>query len=183
MNSLNFYPFVPVNILIILIILSVFFIFIGFKIKAPGNIFRSILICLIVLSIANPAIISENRENIPDTVAVLLDLSPSQDINNRRDIAQKTYNTIKNSLEKINDLDIRFKTISGEKGSKVFEPLASMVGDIPADRLAGAIIISDGQIEDVPSINDNYNFKAPINVLLTGKKEENPYRKKWNLND
>ncbi len=176
MNSLNFYPFVPVNILIILIILSVFFIFIGFKIKAPGNIFRSILICLIVLSIANPAIISENRENIPDTVAVLLDLSPSQDINNRRDIAQKTYNTIKNSLEKINDLDIRFKTISGEKGSKVFEPLASMVGDIPADRLAGAIIISDGQIEDVPSINDNYNFKAPINVLLTGKKEEKDRR-------
>ena len=176
MNSLNFYPFIHINLLIILILISLLVIFLGFKLKAPGNIFRSILIFLIILSIANPAIISENRENIPDTVAVILDLSPSQDINDRKDIAQKTYNTIKNNLEKINNLDIRFKTINGERGSKIFEPLASMIGDVPIDRLAGAIVISDGQIEDVPSVFDTYNFKAPINVLLTGKKEENDRR-------
>ena len=176
MNSLNFYPLVNINFLIALMILSLIVIFIGFKLKAPGNIFRAMLLCLIILSISNPTIISENRENIPDTVAVVLDLSPSQDINNRKDIAQKTYNNIKNELEKINNLDVRLKTINGERGSKIFEPLNSMIGDVPAERLAGAIIITDGQISDTPALLDNFNFKSPINVLLTGNKEEKDRR-------
>ena len=176
MNSLNFYPLININFLIALMILSLIVIFIGFKLKAPGNIFRSMLLFLIILSISNPTIISENRENIPDTVAVVLDLSPSQDINNRKDIAQKTYNNIKNELEKINNLDVRLKTINGERGSKIFEPLNSMIGDVPAERLAGAIIITDGQISDTPALLDNFNFKSPINVLLTGNKEEKDRR-------
>ena len=176
MNSLNFYPLININFLIALMILSLIVIFIGFKLKAPGNIFRAILLFLIILSISNPTIISENRENIPDTVAVVLDLSPSQNINNRKDIAQKTYNNIKNELEKINNLDVRLKTINGERGSKIFEPLNSMIGDVPAERLAGAIIITDGQISDTPTLLDNFNFKSPINVLLTGNKEEKDRR-------
>ena len=176
MNSLNFYPFIPISILILLILLSLVVIFIGFKLKAPGNIFRATLICLILLSIANPTIVSENRENIPDTVALILDLSPSQNINDRKTLAQNTYNSIKTELEKINNLDIRLKTINGKKGSKLFDPLVSMVGDISTDRIAGAIIITDGQIEDAPSILDNYNFKAPINIMLTGEKEEKDRR-------
>ena len=176
MNSLNFYPLININFLIALMILSLIVIFIGFKLKAPGNIFRAMLLCLIILSISNPTIISENRENIPDTVAVVLDLSPSQNINNRKDIAQKTYNNIKNELEKINNLDVRLKTINGERGSKIFEPLNSMIGDVPAERLAGAIIITDGQISDAPTLLENFNFKSPINVLLTGNKEEKDRR-------
>ena len=176
MNSLNFYPFIPINLLLILILLSLSVIFIGFKLKAPGNIFRATLICLIILSIANPTMVSENRENIPDTVALILDLSPSQNINNRKSLAQSSYNSIKTELEKINNLDIRVKTINGKKGSKLFEPLASMVGDISSDRVAGAIIITDGQIEDAPSILENYNFKAPVNIILTGEKEEKDRR-------
>ena len=176
MNSLNFYPFIPINLLFLLILLSLSVVFIGFKLRAPGNIFRATLICLILLSIANPIIISENRENIPDTVALILDLSPSQNINNRKSLAQNSYNSIKTELEKINNLDIRLKTINGKKGSKLFEPLASMVGDISSDRVAGAIIITDGQIEDAPSILENYNFKAPINIILTGEKQEKDRR-------
>ena len=176
MNSLNFYPFIPINLLFILVLLSLSVIFIGFKLKAPGNIFRATLICLIILSIANPTMVSENRENIPDTVALILDLSPSQNINNRKSLAQSSYNSIKTELEKINNLDIRLKTINGKKGSKLFEPLASMVGDISSDRVAGAIIITDGQIEDAPSILENYNFKAPVNIILTGEKEEKDRR-------
>ena len=176
MNSLNFYPLININFLIALTILSLIVIFIGFKLKAPGNIFKAMLLFLIILSISNPTIISENRENIPDTVAVILDLSPSQNINDRKETAQTTYNNIKDELEKINNLDIRLKTINGERGSKIFEPLNSMIGDVPEERLAGAIIITDGQISDVPTLVNNFNFKAPLNVLLTGNREEKDRR-------
>ena len=38
MNSLNFYPLININFLIALMTLSLIVIFIGFKLKAPGNI-------------------------------------------------------------------------------------------------------------------------------------------------
>ena len=141
-------------------------VFIGFKYKASGNILRTILIFIVLTCIANPIMISENRENIPDTVALILDLSPSQNINNRKEIAQKTYDKLKEKLQKIDNLDLRFKTVQGKNGTNIFEPLSAMVADIPSDRVAGAIIITDGQIQDAPKNLDAYNFKAPINFLL-----------------
>ncbi len=176
MNNISFYPHISYSLFYILSFLSLIMVFIGFKFKASGNILRTILICIILMCIANPVIVSENRENIPDTVAIILDLSPSQSINNRKEIAQQTYNKLKKKLEKIDNLDLRFKTINGKNGTKIFEPLSSMVGDIPVDRLAGAIIITDGQIQDMPKNLDSYNFKAPMNFLLTGEKDEKDRR-------
>ena len=151
-------------------------ILIGFKYKASGNILRTILIFLILICIANPSIVSENRENIPDTVALILDLSPSQNINNRNKIAQEAYDNLKIKLQKIDNLDLRFKIIQGKNGTNIFEPLSAMVADIPPDRVAGAIVITDGQIQDAPKDLDKYNFKAPVNFLLSGKKDEKDRR-------
>ena len=176
MDNIYFYPHISYSLFYILSFLSLVMVFIGFKFKASGNILRTILICIILICIANPVIVSENRENIPDTVAIILDLSPSQSINNRNEIAQQTYNKLKEKLEKIDNLDVRFKTINGKNGTKIFEPLSSMVGDIPVDRLAGAIIITDGQIQDMPENLDSYNFKAPTNFLLSGEKGEKDRR-------
>ena len=176
MDNIYFYPHISYSLFYILSFLSLVMVFIGFKFKASGNILRTILICIILICIANPVIVSENRENIPDTVAIILDLSPSQSINNRKEIAQQTYNKLKEKLEKIDNLDLRFKTINGKNGTKIFEPLSSMVGDIHVDRLAGAIIITDGQIQDMPKNLDSYNFKAPMNFLLTGEKDEKDRR-------
>ena len=111
MNNIYFYPHISYSLFYILSFLSLIMVFIGFKFKASGNILRTILICIILICIANPVIVSENRENIPDTVAIILDLSPSQSINNRKEIAQQTYNKLKKKLEKIGNLDLRFKTI------------------------------------------------------------------------
>ena len=176
MNSIFFYPYISYNLLYFLSFLSIIMIFIGFKFKASGNILRTILICIILICIANPIIVSENRENIPDTVAIILDLSPSQNIKNRKETAQKTYNLLKEKLEKIDNLDLRFKTINGKNGTNIFEPLSEIVADIPSDRLAGAIVITDGQIQDSPKNIENYNFKAPINFLLSGEKNERDRR-------
>ena len=176
MDNISFYPHISYSLFYILSFLSLVMVFIGFKFEASGNILRTILICIILICIANPVIVSENRENIPDTVAIILDLSPSQSINNRKEIAQQTYNKLKEKLEKIDNLDLRFKTINGKNGTKIFEPLSSMVGDIPVDRLAGAIIITDGQIQDMPENLDSYNFKAPTNFLLSGEKGEKDRR-------
>ena len=175
MNSISFYPYIPIFYLYVIIIFCLILTFINFRLKASGNLFRFLFMFIIVLSLTNPVIISENRESIPDTVAVLLDLSPSQNINNRKENALKTYDNIKKQLEKKDNIEVRYKTVKGEKGTNIFQPLSSLTGDIPNTRLAGAIIITDGQIQDTPEIN-NLNFVAPINFLITGNKDENDRR-------
>lgn len=175
-NNIFLYPYISYNLFYLLSFLSLIMVFMGFKYKASGNVLRTILICIVLTCIANPIMISENRENIPDTVALILDLSPSQNINNRKEIAQKTYDKLKEKLQKIDNLDLRFKTVQGKNGTNIFDPLSSMVADIPSDRVAGAIIITDGQIQDAPKNLDAYNFKAPINFLLSGELNEKDRR-------
>ena len=171
MNNIILYPYIPLMYLYIIIGIILFITFINFKLKANGTIIKFLFMLIIIVTIANPVIISENRESLPDTVAVILDLSPSQNINDRKKDALEIYESIKNKLAKIKDLEVRYKTIKGEKGTNIFNPLYSLVGDIPDNRLAGAIIITDGQIEDVPE-PETLNFSAPINFLITGTKNE-----------
>ena len=171
MSNIIFYPYIPITFLYIVIFVSLFITFINYKLKSNSAFLKFLFMLIIILSLANPVIMSENRESLPDTVAVILDLSPSQSINDRKKNALEAYENLKNQLGKINNLEVRYKTINGEKGTNIFNPLSSLIGDIPDNRLAGAIIITDGQIQDVPEINA-LNFPAPINFLITGNKNE-----------
>ena len=171
MSNIIFYPYIPITFLYIVIFVSLFITFINYKLKSNSTFLKFLFMLIIILSLANPVIMSENRESLPDTVAVILDLSPSQSINDRKKNALEVYENLKNQLGKINNLEVRYKTINGEKGTNIFNPLSSLIGDIPDNRLAGAIIITDGQIQDVPEINA-LNFPAPINFLITGNKNE-----------
>ncbi len=171
MSNIIFYPYIPITFLYIVIFVSLFITFINYKLKSNSTFLKFLFMLIIILSLANPVIMSENRESLPDTVAVILDLSPSQSINDRKKNALEVYENLKNQLGKINNLEVRYKTINGEKGTNIFNPLSALIGDIPDNRLAGAIIITDGQIQDVPEINA-LNFPAPINFLITGNKNE-----------
>ena len=171
MSNIIFYPYIPITFLYIVIFVSLFITFINYKLKSNSTFLKFLFMLIIILSLANPVIMSENRESLPDTVAVILDLSPSQSINDRKKNALEAYENLKNQLGKINNLEVRYKTINGEKGTNIFNPLSALIGDIPDNRLAGAIIITDGQIQDVPEINA-LNFPAPINFLITGNKNE-----------
>ena len=171
MSNIIFYPYIPITFLYIVIFVSLLITFINYKLKANSTFLKFLFMLIIILSLANPVIMSENRESLPDTVAVILDLSPSQSINDRKKNALEVYENLKNQLGKINNLEVRYKTINGEKGTNIFNPLSALIGDIPDNRLAGAIIITDGQIQDVPEINA-LNFPAPINFLITGNKNE-----------
>ena len=171
MSNIIFYPYISITFLYIVIFVSLFITFINYKLKSNSAFLKFLFMLIIILSLANPVIMSENRESLPDTVAVILDLSPSQSINDRKKNALEAYENLKNQLGKINNLEVRYKTINGEKGTNIFNPLSALIGDIPDNRLAGAIIITDGQIQDVPEINA-LNFPAPINFLITGNKNE-----------
>ena len=43
---------------------------------------------------------------------------------------------------------------------------------MPPDRIAGAIVISDGQVHDTPNKREALGFNAPLHTVLTGQDEE-----------
>jgi hypothetical protein len=54
----------------------------------------------------------------------------------------------------------------------LFTDLAKGLADVPPDRLAGVIMLTDGNVHDVPGNAAALGFDAPVHALLTGKPGE-----------
>src|SRR5260370_5896411 len=61
-------------------------------------------------------------------------------------------------------------------GTRLFTALSSALSDVPHDRVAGAIFITDGRVHDVPGEVAALGFAAPVHGLITGHKGERDRR-------
>ena len=57
-------------------------------------------------------------------------------------------------------------------GTRLFSALSATLADVPPDRVAGAIMITDGRVHDVPADAAALGFAAPLHALITGHKNE-----------
>src|SRR6202007_1584034 len=57
-------------------------------------------------------------------------------------------------------------------GTRLFTALNSTLADVPSDRIAGVIMITDGRVHDVPADASALGFAAPVHALITGNKDE-----------
>ncbi len=57
-------------------------------------------------------------------------------------------------------------------GTRLFAALTSTLADVPPDRVAGAIMITDGRVHDVPEEASALGFTAPLHALITGHANE-----------
>ena len=83
---------------------------------------------------------------------------------------------MKDNLEKKTDLEVRIvetpapDTLVSE--TLLFEALESSVADVPLQRRAGVIFITDGQIHDIPADSALHQQFGPVHALLSGHKNE-----------
>ena len=61
-------------------------------------------------------------------------------------------------------------------GTRLFTALSSALSDVPHDRVAGVIFITDGRVHDVPAEAAALGFSAPVHGLITGHKNERDRR-------
>ena len=57
-------------------------------------------------------------------------------------------------------------------GTRLFEALSSSLADVPSERVAGAIAITDGLAHDAPANAETLGLRAPLHVLTTGRNAE-----------
>ena len=132
-----------------------------------GGLLRLLAAGLIALALSNPSIVDEDRRPVPDVAAVVVDRSASQSIGDRTADADAALAKIVAAAEALPDLELR--VVSAAEGdideTRLFDSLSEAFSDVPARRRAGAIIISDGQVHDVPPVDGGL---GPVHVLLTG---------------
>jgi hypothetical protein len=145
-------------------------------VRSRGAVVRALAMAMMVLALANPSFTREDREPIPSVAAVIIDKSPSQDFADRNAQTDAARTTIVERLKRIPGLEVRVAeagAADGETdGTRLFSALSSTLADVPPDRIAGAIMITDGRVHDIPADAAALGFAAPLHALITGRSDE-----------
>jgi hypothetical protein len=148
--------------------------------RSRGWAVRVAALALIVLALSNPSFTREDREPLSSVVAVVVDKSPSQSFGTRTQETAKAQEALVDSLKKIKGLEVRVVEAGqadGETdGTHLFGALSSALSDVPVDRVAGAFLITDGRVHDIPASAAAVGFQAPVHALITGQKGERDRR-------
>jgi len=148
--------------------------------RSRGAAVRILALALLALALANPSFTREDHEPLTSVVAVIVDNSPSQNFGNRTRETAQTQEALVDALKKIKGLDVRVVDAGqadGETdGTHLFGALSSALADVPVDRVAGAFLITDGRVHDIPTSAAGVGFQAPVHALITGDKDERDRR-------
>lgn len=173
--SLDFAPHVHLLLLYAAGAIGLLIVVAGFATRARGTWARLLAFAAIGLALSNPLIVHETREPLPDVAALILDRSQSMAVENRGSEAQKAYDALKLALAKQPNLELRTGTVTtstsgDDNGTRAFAVANAALGDVPPERIAGTIMITDGEVHDAPSVARAP--KSPLHVLLAGRRDE-----------
>ena len=141
----------------------------------PGALLRAGVLAALVAALANPTLKQEEREPLSNIAVVVVDKSPSQRIDSRDRRTERMRALLEKRLAAIKGLEVRILEAAGgpdDDGTRLFAALESALATIPSNRLAGVIMLTDGQVHDVPKSPAALGIGAPVHVLLSGRKGE-----------
>ena len=178
--GIAFAPLVPAYILWAVIIVAAVVAGLLLFARSRGALIRTIALALMALALANPSFTREDRDPLTSVAAVVIDKSPSQGFGDRAKQTEAARAELVERLGHIPGLELRVVE-AGESdgetdGTKLFSALGATLADVPPDRVAGAIIVTDGRVHDVPAEAAALGFAAPVHALVTGRKDEKDRR-------
>ena len=176
--SIEFLPFVSWPVLWALALFGVLLFALLLWRARRGAVLRALSYALLLLAIANPHLKQEDRQPLNDVLAVVVDDTQSQSVAGRDQRTQVVRKELEDRLKPFPNLDVRWihststATDSDRDGTMLFTDLAKGLADVPPDRLAGVIMLTDGNVHDVPGNAASLGFDAPVHALITGKPGE-----------
>src|SRR6185312_2739797 len=122
--------------------------------RSRSAIIRSLAFAAAFLALANPSFTREDREPLTSVATVVIDKSGSQRFGERTAEAEKARAALTEQLAKIPGLEVRTVEASDNdsqgEGTRLFSTLNAALADVPPERVAGAIFVTDGRVHDVP---------------------------------
>jgi hypothetical protein len=153
--------------------------------RARGTLWRALALAMLLAILVNPSLVAEKRSPLNDVAVVVVDQSPSQNIGRRQAQTAAALRALTQRLRQERDLDVRVVEAGRQRpggrddGTRLFAALNRALSDIPRQRLAGVVMITDGEVHDVPAGKPAAAARqlgAPLQVLLTGQPGERDRR-------
>ena len=139
--------------------------------RLNGWLLRAAGFAILLTALANPVLQDEDRESLSDIVLLVIDESASQRISDRPEQTAEAVALIEREVAALG-MELRAARVGdGEEnsGTLLMRALTEMLSEAPRARIAGAILITDGQLHDAELVPD---LPAPLHALLTGRQDD-----------
>ena len=133
---------------------------------------RGLTAAVVLAAIANPSLQEEERAPLSDILLVVVDESASQGLADRAAQVEEAIAGIEAEVAGRPNTELRIRRFADgaeDAGSLAMSALAELLSEEPRARVAGAVVITDGQVHDVQLAPE---MPAPLHVLLTGREED-----------
>ncbi len=184
--NIEFEPFLSTPWLIAILVPLALLVLVTIALRMRGGLIRLLAAAALALALFNPVIINEEREPLKSVVSVVVDRSQSQELGSRRADTDAALKAVQDQLATMPQFETRVVE-AGQPGenedgyaTRLFGPLARSLLDVPPSRVAGAVLITDGQVHDIPANKNALGFDAPLHGLVTGKPDEFDRRIRFN---
>lgn len=145
--------------------------------RGQAPLSRLLAIALGLAALSNPSIVEEERDPLPSVAAVILDRSESMAFGTRSEAAEAAYDAITAELGADPGLEVRvLESDPKADGTNLYTGLQNLMADVSRDRVAGAILITDGQLHDLPGNPSEAGDLGPIHGLIVGDQERGDRR-------
>ena len=173
-GGIELQPLAPLPLILVPALAAALLLGIAALRRARGLGWRVLVMATLVLVLLGPAFTGESRRDRPDVAVVVVDESESQDIGDRRRQTAEALQRVDAALSRFAALETRVVQAPGDdSGTRLFDALERTLAGVPRQRLAGTILITDGQVHDVPA---GPPAAVPLHVLLTGRPGERDRR-------
>lgn len=172
--ALDATPLIPLPILIGLGIIALIMIGYALWARMPGSGWRGAVLAVCWLALLNPTLIDEQRESLPDVAVMVVDQTASQKIGDRPQQTAAAAEKLRAAIETRPGVELRQVTVESDRktdGTHLMGALEAALSDVPPERIAGAILITDGQIHDPPADPATIGYAGPVHTLVSGARD------------
>ncbi len=179
--QLHFDPYLSWPLLVAAAVIGLALIGLMFRGNRRGTILRAGSLALLLGALSNPILRQDEREYLPDIVTVVVDESDSQKLGKREKQTDDALKELQVRLAALPNTETRIARIkTGDSpdtdGTRAFTALQTLMADVPPEQFGGTVMITDGQIHDVPNESDLAKLRGPVHALITGSKADTDRR-------
>ncbi len=171
-GTMIFDPLLPWAVIWIAVALCLAFVILAVWRGLSGWWLRGLAAAFLLVAIANPSLQREERMPLSDIVVLVVDESASQRLSDRPGQTQQAIDRVRAEIAAMDDTELRVVRLGdgeGDSGTLLMGALSEALAEVPRARLAGAILLTDGQLHDIENAPD---MPAPLHALLTGRADD-----------
>ncbi len=172
-------PVLPPSVIAALAALGLLLVvFQAFRAGLRGTVSRALLVAALAAALFDPRVSIEERVPQTDIAVIVTDESSSQKVRTRAADTQAAADALAARLSALEGMEVRTVSVGdgeGGDGTRLVGAIADALAEVPRARLAGAVVITDGQIHDAAA-GTAAELPGPLHFLVTGAPKEKDRR-------